>query len=463
MSASAAPVSSPAPAAEPFRVRLSRYTIVHEEEAGLLLFNTRSGALVTLDGAEAELIHEARRGPVPLGRFRLSEDAELLSSFFVPEEADEVKPLESAWEREGTRRDELFLTLVTSAGCNFGCFYCFEKDKKERMLSAETAASIVRLVEQRLPLKRLTVDWFGGEPLLNLEGLLSLSAELQGLAARHGFTFASSMTSNGYLLTPEACERLVERGLRRVLVTFDGPRDYHDKVRRPKEGGSFDVTARNLRYAARKLKASMRVHLSPWNAGRMPELLHQLREHGLHEGTTLYFAPLHDMGTGAGHLAGRTLTPEKLAEVTLELTDQALALGFGVRFLAPLQSMGCNVLFDNQLLVDADGTVKNCYLDVGDPSQAKGTLQPDGGVARNPAYDDVWARYGPLETECRNCSYLPLCWGGCHWSALRGKPWEERCHPMKLHPERHLTALRRWLDQGCTFEPQTGVLRRRGA
>jgi uncharacterized protein len=268
------------------------------------------------------------------------------------------------------------------------------------------------------------------------------------------------MTTNGYLLQPEACEKLVERGLRRVLITFDGPRDYHNKVRRPKEGGSFDVIASNLRHAATRLKASIRIHISPWNAEQLPLLLEQLREHGLHQGTTLYFAPLHDLGTGAGHLTGRTLTREQMTELTLSLTEQALGLGFGVRLMAPKQAMGCNVLFDNQLLVDADGSVKNCYLDVGDATQAKGTLRADGQVVSHPAYDDVWARYGPLETECRDCAFLPVCWGGCHWAALRGKPWEERCHPLKLFPERHLTAMRRWLTEGSTYELSTGVVRR---
>ena len=72
---------------------------------------------------------------------------------------------------------------------------------------------------------RLAVDWFGGEPLPHLEGILSPPAELQALAARAGFTFAASMRTNGYLLRSEACEKLVERGPRRVLITsLRGPR-----------------------------------------------------------------------------------------------------------------------------------------------------------------------------------------------------------------------------------------------
>jgi len=72
------------------------------------------------------------------------------------------------------RDDVLNLTILPTEQCNFRCFYCYESFKLGKM-SKETSDSILKLVQKRAStLKILTIGWFGGEPLMAKDIVLSL-------------------------------------------------------------------------------------------------------------------------------------------------------------------------------------------------------------------------------------------------------------------------------------------------
>src|SRR5262245_15105822 len=69
---------------------------------------------------------------------------------------------------------ELHITLLTTLQCNFACDYCFQGDhgdynKFAEKMSPETADKVATWIEREMdrnPPEKLTLTFFGGEPLL---------------------------------------------------------------------------------------------------------------------------------------------------------------------------------------------------------------------------------------------------------------------------------------------------------
>ncbi|WP_162983068.1 radical SAM protein [Helicobacter mehlei] len=90
--------------------------------------------------------------------------------------------------------------------------------------------------------KRIRIEYFGGEPLLNLKWILAFQERIAHI--KH----TASMTTNGYLLSQENMQALVQRNVKAFQITLDGLKEQHDKMR-PKcgGGGSYDQIMGNIK------------------------------------------------------------------------------------------------------------------------------------------------------------------------------------------------------------------------
>src|SRR5207237_6598587 len=131
---------------------------------------------------------------------------------------------------------ELNVTVLTTLQCNFACDYCFQGDhgdynKHADKMSPDTSEQVARWIDARmdeLHPKRLTVTFFGGEPLVNLPALYDLAERAWKSTQARGIELTIGIISNGLLLTEELVDRLVPFGLNYVKITLDGDRDTHN-------------------------------------------------------------------------------------------------------------------------------------------------------------------------------------------------------------------------------------------
>jgi sulfatase maturation enzyme AslB (radical SAM superfamily) len=99
-------------------------------------------------------------------------------------------------------------------------------------MTPETAGRVGDWIENELDRVRpekFVLTFFGGEPLLYLPVMYSLSERLwHATAARH-VAMSISVITNGLLLTPDVVDQLLPYGLRGVKITLDGDRDTHNR------------------------------------------------------------------------------------------------------------------------------------------------------------------------------------------------------------------------------------------
>lgn len=134
------------------------------------------------------------------------------------------------------------ILLPSGYSCNFRCLYCYENHLSSKMYGEKESDQIFSIIQKNKN-KILSIEYFGGEPLLNLKWILSFQKRIL-----HITKCVSSMTTNGYLLTKQNFLSLVNVNVKSFQVTLDGIQKYHDNFR-PKANGesTFQKIFKNIK------------------------------------------------------------------------------------------------------------------------------------------------------------------------------------------------------------------------
>jgi uncharacterized protein len=140
------------------------------------------------------------------------------------------------------------LCLNIAHECNLACKYCFVPENvraQEKIMSRETIKAALDLLLRETPYQYLTVDFFGGEPLLNFEGIkFAVEYALdQGADKKWKYT----VTTNTLLLGEEEYSFFKKHDFSYVL-SCDGRPRVHDAYRVTPGGcGTSQIVADRLR------------------------------------------------------------------------------------------------------------------------------------------------------------------------------------------------------------------------
>ncbi|ABZ83586.1 radical sam protein, putative [Heliomicrobium modesticaldum Ice1] len=143
------------------------------------------------------------------------------------------------------------LCLHVAHDCNLRCGYCFAGTGPfggdRSLMPVETGKQAVDfLLAHSQGRRHVEIDFFGGEPLLNVDVVKELVAYAKRRAAEEGKVLKLTLTTNGLLLDEETGRYLNEEGLS-VVLSLDGRREVHDRMRPYADGsGSYDDVAANL-------------------------------------------------------------------------------------------------------------------------------------------------------------------------------------------------------------------------
>jgi uncharacterized protein len=141
--------------------------------------------------------------------------------------------------------------LFVAESCNFRCRYCYASDNQVLdggFMPSDIGEQAVRFAFRRSgPLGHVNFCFFGGEPLLNFEGIKHLTRLARDLGRRHRKRVRFSITTNGSLLRPEVVQWLKQYEFS-VTLSIDGPPDVHDRLRPFADGrSSSDAVQRGIR------------------------------------------------------------------------------------------------------------------------------------------------------------------------------------------------------------------------
>lgn len=424
----------------------SRYNRVFRAEDGTwLAFNAWSTALAELADEDVPFIQailaDPDRVPCDSAHKREIRESLLAGCFLIEDDADELAATQVEMMRDRFRTDQLHLTIAPTLDCNFRCDYCYEEHLRVTM-SRPVQEALLKWVEERTRhVNLLFVTWFGGEPTLPgaMQAVGNLAQGFQALAKERGFTYRSQLVTNGYLLDRRRMEKLASLGVQEVQITLDGPPADHDERRFLAGGqGTFWRIVKNLKETADLAQFQTRINVDRRNARSAIEVVEILEKEGLAASARPYLAQVTLTGTACGNIQESCFSSDDFArtEVTLyrEAARRSLPLS---RYPFRLTGAFCTADRANAYVIAPSGAIFKCWHEVTlDPDRAIGHLV-DGTQPFHKTNEDRWLAWTPMDkSECRACSVLPLCHGGCLFEALKQPDAPHgACEHYKFHLE----------------------------
>ena len=391
----------------------SKYNYVYARgENEYVIYNTYSKALVVLEEGEYAQ-YRTLCFTDPEVEQTLYENGILIDASF-----DETAFLRYCHYSTKFAHETLHLTIAPTMDCNFGCPYCYENRRGGKMpqnVQAAVVDYIRKMVEEGTRCVELT--WYGGEPLLCVDIIASMSRRILKLAEETGCEVKLYMVTNGYLLTPEIVELLDEIGILRVQITLDGLKEHHDARRHLRSGkGTFDKIVENLSlFEDVPIRVDIRMNVDNENCGDY-QALNDLIEGLGNPNITVYPSPVEDINKDTVNEVSDFMTRGEFESFADQIwktskTSRAASTVLDDRYCF------CNAETEYCYVIDEQGYCYKCWDQVGRVEKACfNILTPEKKNYTNITDFISWDPFS--DEKCGGCIYLPICFGGCKFHRM---------------------------------------------
>lgn len=421
-------------------MKLSKYIYISKaacstaENEKYFLFSTRSSlsilvdlnTLVRLQNGDFSELDEAQRAK--LKKFKI----------LVPKDENEFKTICNENLEAKTSNDILSFTIQPTANCLFGCYYCGQEHSSHLMTKEVENFCLNRIknaISKKRHYKRLAITWYGGEPLLGLKVIKSLSTKIQNFCHDLGLKYRADMVTNGYLLQKNTfLNLLIKHQVKNYQITLDGIDKTHDKRRVLKlnNGSTFDVIYRNIKeivhlpeYTNYNAHINIRINIDKTNYLEVDKLLHKLLADDIANKIHVSFAPIEDWG---GNDAGKaSFSHEDFSKLYMLWIKFCIEHNINVVNLIPRRNYGtCMVETEFGEVIDAYGHTYPCWefpysAYKGEEHMISSLKTPDATKRENITLLDFPKKMLNGEYECSTCVFYPLCGGGCPLALHEGR------------------------------------------
>lgn len=325
-----------------------------------------------------------------------------------------------------------FLIKPASSLCNLRCRYCFYEDESENrsqkcygIMSAETADRLIAsAVDATCDGAMISVGFQGGEP--TVAGLDYFRHFIEEEKKYPNRRFTHSIQTNGYAIDESWASFLAENNFL-VGISVDGYKDLHDLHRLTPSGeGSFDRIAYNLELLKKhKVEFNALCVVTRQCTERPHRVYNRLKAMGFEY--LQFIACLDPIGAERGKQS-YSLSPEDYGRFLCATFDDwykdwkeghftsVRQFDDYIHILTGVLPSSCAALgkCGSYLVVEADGSLYPCDFYVLD----EWNIGKIGEVSVIQAINSEKAKSfrsdsGRLPEQCKTCSWLPICHGGC--------------------------------------------------
>jgi len=399
-------------------MKLSKYTFLFPAEEDYYIYNTLSNALLSIDKDSYNILIKKQTEKSTVSEDDIDKELyEVLDEkrFITENDKDEFLAYKSMIHLQRNSKNFMHLTIAPTMDCNFSCHYCFEK-KEKKYITSEVIDSLIKYVEQQKELSNIFITWFGGEPLMALDKIREFYDKFQKIWGEKAFS--SNIITTAYYITPEVIEILKAVKISSMQITLDGGRETHNKIKQTE--GCSDVFSKIIENidliteTAPEINVVIRVNLTKENANEYIQLHSFLNNR--YKGKNLGIAPglVKDRGCNRGENSSLFFNHKEYAEFVLNLFNtygiHSPALHYPSRFFEE-----CAIRNPTSTNIDPEGYVYKCWEVIGNKKYAIGKLD-DGIITEVNATMLNRQLYGADtldDKKCVQCSYLPVCNGGC--------------------------------------------------
>lgn len=386
-------------------LKRSQFNVMIFFDGSNILTNTLTGAIVELTKAEYKAFQDDL-SQLPENDLAYLKD----EGFLVESDLNETGLLRNAYIERKYLNDTANIVIGITLECNFCCPYCFEK-RCNGYMSENVQEALIKYIESLLEkgIRELHIDWFGGEPLLYPNIIIELSDKINEICCKKNVLITYSLTTNGFLLSRQIATKLMQQGVSTIKITLDGNEEIHDSRRKLRSGiGTFNTILENINMIRDlSLAIIVRVNIDKSNRESYADVLNVLADF---EGVTVYPAVVTFEEIQDESQKSRCYSHKEYDDYYRNIQN----IGSFYRLDTELNRGVCSCMAEHKysFVIDPDGYIYKCVNDIGHEKSAIGSVVDDEyrGVSAVAKY---LGRDPFSENECKNCPYIPLCYGGC--------------------------------------------------
>lgn len=418
----------------------SRYNFAIPTLDGTLLYNARTGSVLLLQGQDTREFVEVLCGEkvvFPTDVLPHEVVTKLIAGgFLVPIDWDERQAIQDKYHQ--ARRDTpIVLTITTTMNCNLGCYYCYE-ERSPHQLTFSDIDAIVALTRERLSRSNksnLHVDWYGGEPLLNLDFIEATSLALQKLCEELRVRYAASIISNGTCWPDDVATFIRRHRIQQTQISLDGLQAHHDRRRHYRVGyapgenaSSFEQIVALIDKLLDVVRVDIRFNIDRNNAEDVEPFIAFARSRGWFDRAypaVIQPARLAAFSDRSAFMRKWELSIDEYDVIREKVRVEVNGCTHVEESEAPHgfpfpRNWVCAALANDSVVIGADRQLYRCGLQVGEVYRSVGGVEFNADltlpIVNNGSMNDGswWAEFDPtILPSCSRCSFLPICWGGC--------------------------------------------------
>ncbi len=402
-------------------MKYSKFNTFIPYEDKFLAYNSFTDKFLLLEPFLYELIKASiiEDCPTQIGNYHRDLYEELVKyGFILSEDVDEISEVKKRMDSIIYDNENYRLIINPTMNCNFKCWYCYETHIKNSKMDEITINKVVKFIENTLKsnptIKHFRLSFFGGEPLLYFEKVISKilpSANL--LCLENNVTLKSDFTTNGYLINDEMILFFKKNNVDDFQITLDGSKFYHDKVRFiNNKRGSYEKILENIKnLIVNDFALTIRINYTKENINSIKDIIFDLENlfPDFKERKLIRIAP-------------QKVWQEDFDESNLIINNflnRILHAGFTVPYSKMSDSIkyACYADRINQATINYNGDVFKCTARDFTKDNLEGVLDSDGLIQWK---NNILNRFEKRLTNkpCLDCKIMPICGGGCSQKAI---------------------------------------------
>ena len=316
------------------------------------------------------------------------------------------------------QRPFYLMAKPSASHCNLRCEYCFyykTTQSKSICMSDEVLENYIKNYIAKNPTKEVIFIWQGGEPTLCGLNFFKKAVALQKKYA-NGKTIFNTLQTNGILLNHDWCSFFKENNFL-IGISIDGPQTIHDSRRKdPLGNGTFSKILNAI-----KLLKEYEVEFNT---------LTVVNKANVHEGKLIYdflknigstqmqFIPLtgieenidsSDYGQFLIDIFDKWY-PQDVGKIFVQHIEQWFMAYAGISPTLCIFRPYCG----DQLIIEQNGDIFSCDHFVDDEHKLGNIMSEDLlNIINNPTQLRFGFNKSDYPQECKQCSYIKFCFGGC--------------------------------------------------
>lgn len=320
-----------------------------------------------------------------------------------------------------------FLFKPTNA-CNLRCKYCFIQDSiksSSKMMTLDLAKKIIDKIASFLAThgqSACQIIWHGGEPLLwkasNYDEALSYMN-----TSYPEIVWKNAMQTNLTLLTDEHIKIIKKHNIC-LSTSMDGYEELHNQTRVTSDGeGSHSIVVKKIKALKENgIDFGLIVVLTSQNIGNIIDIYRYYK--GFSQGFLINPLLMEGEAKANGELS---ITPEEYSTAMIRLfdywikDDDAVPISNFIEWTSSVATKltsicsfckNCQEIFT---VIEPNGNIAPCDRFCGHKEYIFGNIQNDDLEQIYDRKSKAFAQRSNIlkETECKDCKYWEICFGGC--------------------------------------------------